>query len=171
MPVIMQEGERVLEDAVEQARPVLARHARQEVAFAARVVFVRAVAARHEFDLMVERALATLGDPYGTRTRVFAVRGRRPRPLDEGAMRQLGSATAALGQLGRLGRVEARVAMAVIAVGEVGARRQPAAPPVHSVTSRPVISIWRPTPAHAFRPARGEEGFELGEDALRAAGS
>src|SRR5687767_12334400 len=27
------------------------------------------------------------GDPYGTRTRVFAVRGRRPRPLDEGAMR------------------------------------------------------------------------------------
>ena len=24
------------------------------------------------------------GDPYGTRTRVFAVRGRRPRPLDEG---------------------------------------------------------------------------------------
>lgn len=27
------------------------------------------------------------GDPYGTRTRVFAVRGRRPRPLDEGAVR------------------------------------------------------------------------------------
>jgi hypothetical protein len=27
------------------------------------------------------------GDPYGTRTRVFAVRGRRPRPLDEGARR------------------------------------------------------------------------------------
>ena len=26
------------------------------------------------------------GDPYGTRTRVFAVRGRRPRPLDEGAV-------------------------------------------------------------------------------------
>src|SRR5438445_7493184 len=26
------------------------------------------------------------GDPYGTRTRVFAVRGRRPGPLDEGAM-------------------------------------------------------------------------------------
>src|SRR4249919_3376674 len=26
------------------------------------------------------------GDPYGTRTRVFAVRGRRPSPLDEGAM-------------------------------------------------------------------------------------
>ena len=25
------------------------------------------------------------GDPYGNRTRVFAVRGRRPRPLDEGA--------------------------------------------------------------------------------------
>ncbi len=25
------------------------------------------------------------GDPYGTRTRVFAVKGRRPRPLDEGA--------------------------------------------------------------------------------------
>ena len=25
------------------------------------------------------------GDPYGTRTRVFAVRGRRPGPLDEGA--------------------------------------------------------------------------------------
>ena len=27
-----------------------------------------------------------LGDPYGTRTRVFAVRGRRPGPLDEGAI-------------------------------------------------------------------------------------
>src|SRR5688500_19949304 len=26
------------------------------------------------------------GDPYGTRTRVFAVRGRRPGPLDEGAI-------------------------------------------------------------------------------------
>ena len=26
------------------------------------------------------------GDPYGTRTRVFAVRGRRPGPLDEGAV-------------------------------------------------------------------------------------
>ena len=25
------------------------------------------------------------GDPYGTRTRVTGVRGRRPRPLDEGA--------------------------------------------------------------------------------------
>ena len=25
------------------------------------------------------------GDPYGTRTRVSAVRGPRPRPLDEGA--------------------------------------------------------------------------------------
>ena len=24
------------------------------------------------------------GDPYGTRTRVFAVKGRCPRPLDEG---------------------------------------------------------------------------------------
>lgn len=28
----------------------------------------------------------TVGDPYGTRTRVFAVKGRRPRPLDEGAV-------------------------------------------------------------------------------------
>ena len=27
-----------------------------------------------------------IGDPYGTRTRVFAVKGRRPRPLDEGAV-------------------------------------------------------------------------------------
>ena len=26
-----------------------------------------------------------LGDPYGVRTRVTAVKGRRPRPLDEGA--------------------------------------------------------------------------------------
>ena len=26
-----------------------------------------------------------VGSPYGTRTRVTAVRGRRPRPLDEGA--------------------------------------------------------------------------------------
>jgi hypothetical protein len=28
------------------------------------------------------------GDPYGNRTRVFAVRGRRPRPLDEGAVKR-----------------------------------------------------------------------------------
>lgn len=28
----------------------------------------------------------SLGDPYGTRTRVTGVRGQRPRPLDEGAM-------------------------------------------------------------------------------------
>ena len=28
------------------------------------------------------------GDPYGNRTRVFAVKGRRPRPLDEGAVCQ-----------------------------------------------------------------------------------
>lgn len=34
-----------------------------------------------------ERFWLDAGDPYGTRTRVFAVRGRRPRPLDEGAMR------------------------------------------------------------------------------------
>src|SRR3546814_7879069 len=27
------------------------------------------------------------GDPNGTRTRVFAVKGRRPRPLDDGAAR------------------------------------------------------------------------------------
>lgn len=26
-----------------------------------------------------------VGAPYGTRTHVFAVRGRRPRPLDEGS--------------------------------------------------------------------------------------
>ncbi len=26
------------------------------------------------------------GAPYGTRTRVTAVRGRRPRPLDEGSL-------------------------------------------------------------------------------------
>ena len=32
------------------------------------------------------------GDPYGTRTRVFAVRGRRPRPLDEGAALRCGVA-------------------------------------------------------------------------------
>ena len=32
------------------------------------------------------------GDPYGTRTRVFAVRGRRPRPLDEGASAESGGA-------------------------------------------------------------------------------
>ena len=31
------------------------------------------------------RGNPSAGDPYGTRTRVFAVRGRRPRPLDEGA--------------------------------------------------------------------------------------
>ena len=31
------------------------------------------------------KSLELFGDPYGTRTRVFAVRGRRPGPLDEGA--------------------------------------------------------------------------------------
>jgi hypothetical protein len=30
--------------------------------------------------------MCSRGDPYGTRTRVFAVKGRRPRPLDEGAV-------------------------------------------------------------------------------------
>ena len=29
-------------------------------------------------------------DPYGTRTRVAAVKGRSPRPLDEGAVKQKG---------------------------------------------------------------------------------
>lgn len=32
-----------------------------------------------------DRSRRIIGDPYGTRTRVFAVRGRRPGPLDEGA--------------------------------------------------------------------------------------
>ena len=32
--------------------------------------------------------LAWDGDPNGTRTRVFAVKGRRPRPLDDGAARK-----------------------------------------------------------------------------------
>ncbi len=40
------------------------------------------------------------GDPYGTRTRVFAVRGRRPGPLDEGAVarcaRHIGGAACAV---------------------------------------------------------------------------
>ena len=31
------------------------------------------------------------GDPYGTRTRVFAVRGRRPGPLDEGTVWRRGA--------------------------------------------------------------------------------
>src|SRR5215211_2294306 len=44
-----------------------------------------------EFSLLAARGLRrslganSAGDPYGTRTRVFAVRGRRPGPLDEGA--------------------------------------------------------------------------------------
>src|SRR5687768_10563609 len=42
------------------------------------------------------------GDPYGTRTRVFAVRGRRPRPLDEGAAKACGSAH--MGREGALSR-------------------------------------------------------------------
>ena len=29
--------------------------------------------------------ISARGDPNGTRTRVFAVKGRRPRPLDDGA--------------------------------------------------------------------------------------
>ena len=33
-----------------------------------------------------ERCRSDAGDPYGTRTRVFAVRGRRPGPLDDGAV-------------------------------------------------------------------------------------
>ncbi|CAL7962517.1 hypothetical protein GAMM_30066 [Gammaproteobacteria bacterium] len=31
-----------------------------------------------------------IGAPYGTRTHVFAVRGRRPRPLDEGSKQHFG---------------------------------------------------------------------------------
>ena len=29
------------------------------------------------------------GAPYGNRTRVFAVKGQRPRPLDEGRVKQM----------------------------------------------------------------------------------
>src|SRR5438105_595704 len=36
-------------------------------------------------------ALPRPGDPNGTRTRVFAVKGRRPRPLDDGAASRSGS--------------------------------------------------------------------------------
>jgi hypothetical protein len=32
----------------------------------------------------IQRFWYESGDPYGTRTRVYAVKGRRPRPLDEG---------------------------------------------------------------------------------------
>jgi hypothetical protein len=34
--------------------------------------------------LFVSPNLGVIGAPYGTRTRVSAVKGRRPRPLDEG---------------------------------------------------------------------------------------
>lgn len=34
------------------------------------------------------KPLKNPGDPYGTRTRVYAVKGRRPRPLDEGVTGQ-----------------------------------------------------------------------------------
>src|SRR4028118_2137578 len=45
------------------------------------------------------------GDPYGTRTRVFAVRGRRPRPLDEGATaRRSGRGAPHMGARGLLSR-------------------------------------------------------------------
>src|SRR5690606_31566298 len=37
-----------------------------------------------------------IGAPYGTRTHVSALRGRRPRPLDEGSAGCLGSARAAM---------------------------------------------------------------------------
>ena len=36
--------------------------------------------------LLPKPLLSKVGDPYGTRTRVYGVRGRRPRPLDEGAV-------------------------------------------------------------------------------------
>ena len=45
------------------------------------------------------------GDPYGTRTRVFAVRGRRPRPLDEGA-----ACAAATAHMGRGAPLSSRAA-------------------------------------------------------------
>ena len=47
-----------------------------------------------------------LGDPYGTRTRVFAVRGRRPGPLDEGA--NGASERAICGQTGRASTIAGR---------------------------------------------------------------
>jgi hypothetical protein len=37
-----------------------------------------------EFNETLDLKLRVRGAPYGTRTRVFAVKGRRPRPLDEG---------------------------------------------------------------------------------------
>ena len=38
-------------------------------------------------------ALKSFGDPYGTRTRVYGVRGRCPRPLDEGVAKDRSSKT------------------------------------------------------------------------------
>lgn len=38
-------------------------------------------------DRAIQKTPDFIGAPYGTRTRVFAVRGRRPGPLDEGSMR------------------------------------------------------------------------------------
>jgi hypothetical protein len=52
--------------------------------------WIRVTSARTARRVLAEtagRKLGKAGDPYGTRTRVFAVRGRRPRPLDEGAVR------------------------------------------------------------------------------------
>ena len=42
--------------------------------------------ARHLASYNTERN----GDPYGIRTRVAAVKGRCPRPLDEGVVRSVG---------------------------------------------------------------------------------
>ena len=40
---------------------------------------------RGRWEASVVRRANAVGDPNGTRTRVFGVRGRRPRPLDDGA--------------------------------------------------------------------------------------
>src|SRR5215213_428329 len=46
----------------------------------------RVAGRRQSAEILRPRSQSFCGDPYGTRTRVFAVRGRRPRPLDEGAL-------------------------------------------------------------------------------------
>ena len=45
-----------------------------------------AVRRRHQKHKSAPGGFESFGDPYGNRTRVSAVKGPRPRPLDEGAV-------------------------------------------------------------------------------------
>ena len=120
------------------------------------------VGARNRPDSTRSRPSLRPGDPYGTRTRVFAVRGRRPGPLDEGAFARrpgaygAGAATVKL-TLRRAAASSARHVQPLQQPGRARRRRRGAQPAAH--TARPPRRhaqhrAARRDPHHRPRPER-----------------